>query len=187
MIGAQPLEQSTYASYGDVISVRSDVEPSSANMGTAQRYNFLSQVVNLRGDHAQLNLSVYRCNPLIETRGSGGGAQFGVKLLERHAHSTQVFVPMGGVAGGAVRYLVVVALGRAGEREGEEGVPDLSTLRAFIARGDQGITYKPGVWHHPLIAIDAITDFACWVYEDGTDEDCDVANLETSQHIEITV
>ncbi|KAI6911029.1 hypothetical protein KC334_g3038, partial [Hortaea werneckii] len=30
------------------------------------------------------------------------------------------------------------------------GLPDLSKLKAFIARGDQAVTYGPGTWHAPM-------------------------------------
>ena len=55
--------------------------------------------------------------------------------------------------------------------------PDLSTARAFIASATQGVSYRPGVWHHPMIALDAPIDFTCLVWEDGTDGDCVVSPL----------
>ncbi len=69
----------------------------------------------------------------------------------------------------AARFLVLVA--RGGDR------PDLSTLAAFLATGTQGVSYHPGVWHHPMIALDREIDFACFVWEDGTDADCTVVDL----------
>jgi len=68
--------------------------------------------------------------------------------------------------------LVIVCLGH------EE--PVLDTLRVFIATRNQGITYKPGVWHHPLVALDEETQFACLVWEDGTSGDCKVKELKQS-------
>ena len=29
----------------------------------------------------------------------------------------------------------------------------------FLARGDQGVNYRRNVWHHPLIAMEAPSDF----------------------------
>ena len=49
------------------------------------------------------------------------------------------------------RYLVVVALGNE--------TPDLSSLRAFIVEGPNGITYHPGVWHHPVFCLSRPQDF----------------------------
>lgn len=52
---------------------------------------------------------------------------------------TRAFMPMNGEA-----FVVIVALG--------EDKPDLSTLKAFITNGQQGVNYHRNVWHHPLFA-----------------------------------
>ena len=158
---AAPLNQAEYRAYGDVIAARADVGPRTANLGFAKRHDYLSELRNGRGAAAAANLCVFRCEPMVPP----GGVTFDVKLLERHAHSTQVFVPMGGVK----RYLVIVALGA--------DTPDLATLQAFVATGAQGISYHPAVWHHPLVALDAASDFACLVWEDGGAGDCEVRRL----------
>ena len=162
----QPLSSEAYFPYGDVIATREDVVPTPANMGTAKRYNWLTTPRNLRPDSALPNLCVFHCTPFL-------GSEFQVQLLEHHPDSTQVFIPMGS----ASRYLVIVALG------GDE--PDLSTLRTFIASKHQGITYHPGVWHHPLIALDQETDFTCLVWEDRTARDCVVKRLDP--HVRVPV
>ena len=61
-------------------------------------------------------------------------------MMERHPLASQAFIPMSGKP-----YLVVVA--PAGEPPGVED------LKVFIARGDQGVNYATGVWHHPLLAL----------------------------------
>lgn len=35
----------------------------------------------------------------------------------------------------------------------ELGPPDLSKLKAFIARGDQAVTYGAATWHAPMVAL----------------------------------
>lgn len=146
-LSAVPLEREAYAPFGDVIAAKPGFR--SANQGTAQKSEHLAELVDRRG--ARPNLSVFRCAPRE--------VPFEVKLLEKHGASTQLFVPMN-----ATRYLVIVALG--------DDAPDLSTVRAFVATGLQGITYRPGVWHHPMVALDRETDFFCLVHEDGTEADC---------------
>lgn len=158
---AQKLIQSSYSPYGDVICAREDATLTTANLGTAQRFNHLANLQNLRLQ-AKANLSLYRCHPMIKP----GENIFSCRLLERHLYSTQVFVPMSE----ALSYLVIVCGGR--------DKPDLSTLRAFVASGAQGITYHAGTWHHPLIVIDKPGDFACVVWEDGSADDCEVVDLE---------
>jgi ureidoglycolate lyase len=166
VVRSEPLDAKAYRPYGDVIaSSRDDVAPKPANQGTARRYDRLARLQNLR-QGAEANLCVFRSTPHQSSR-------FEVRLLERHPRSTQVFIPMAC----AKRYLVVVCLG---EKE-----PDLKTLRAFIAGKDQGVTYHPGVWHHPLIALDQVTDFACLVWEDGSKDDCDTKSLAEAVSVDL--
>ncbi len=158
ILTAEALTARVYAPFGDVVSAeRDDVASKAANQGTAARRDHLVDLANDR-PHARLNVASFRCAPHTAWPRA-------LALLERHPHSTQLFVPMN-----AQRYVVVVALGG--------DAPDLSTVRAFVASGTQGVSYRPGVWHHPMIALDAPTDFTCFVWEDGTTEDCDVRPLD---------
>lgn len=68
------------------------------------------------------------------------------------------------------RFLVIVSLG--GDK------PDLSTLKAFEVTNPQGISYKPGVWHYPMTALDNQVDFSCLVHEDGSSGDCEICQFE---------
>lgn len=157
IIRAAPLTTAAYASYGDVLSAdRDDVVDKAANQGTARRRDWLGDLVNNRAD-ARANIASFRCVPRTQW-------PMQLALLEKHPHSTQVFVPMN-----AKRYLVLVALGG--------DAPDLSTLRAFEATPTQGVSYRPGVWHHPMIALDAPTDFTVLVFEDGSEQDCVTIDL----------
>ena len=69
----------------------------------------------------------------------------------------------------ASRFLVVVALGAE--------TPDLTSLDAFVVQGPCAITYAPGVWHHPMIALDEVADFVNVIFADGTDGDCHEVSL----------
>ncbi|MBI4347200.1 MAG: ureidoglycolate lyase [Elusimicrobia bacterium] len=160
-VQAVSLTPRAYRAYGDVVSVRSDIRPRPANLGTADRYDQLAALENRRPRRAKPNLCLFHSRPQL----ARPKRTFEAKLLEKHPASTQVFIPMGA----ARRYLVLVCLGG--------GSPDLSTFRAFVATGAQGVTYRPGVWHHPLIAMDRPTDFACLVWEDGTRGDTAVVRL----------
>lgn len=165
-IEAAPLTADAFAPFGHVIEARAELASVDANMKSARRFDRLAPLENLRREDARPNLCLFRCTP-------APAGPFQVKLLERHPFSTQVFLPMLGVT----RYLVVVA--RGGEN------PELATLHAFIARGAQGVAYAPGVWHHPLVALDQESDFACLVWEDGTAGDCEVQKL--AQPVQILI
>jgi len=64
-----------------------------------------------------------------------------INMMEKHPHFSQTFMPRG-----TTPFLVVVALG--------EEKPDLSTIKAFITNGNQGVHYNRGVWHFPLISLE---------------------------------
>lgn len=54
------------------------------------------------------------------------------------------------------------------------GEPDLDNLQAFIARGDQAVTYGPGTWHAPMVVLGSKPiDFVVVQYANGVGvEDC---------------
>ncbi|HVH42688.1 MAG TPA: ureidoglycolate lyase [Labilithrix sp.] len=155
----RPLTPDAYAPYGNVLMASPRGEPGApANLGTALRFDDVVDCRNLRGPKAALKVKVFRSRPVERERRP-------LALLEKHPHSTQLFIPMN-----ASRYIALVALG--GDR------PDLSTLAAFVASGARGISYAPGVWHHPMLTLDSETDFVVFVHEDGTDEDCVVVDRD---------
>lgn len=152
----RPLTSEAYSPFGEVIAART-TPPRMGNQGRASIWDRLAPLENRRVN-ATPNLSLFRTvawpEPFVD-----------VRVLERHPRSTQLFVPMT-----AARYLVIVAPGA--------DAPDLSRLAAFVAGPDQGITYHPGTWHHPLLALDRDADFTCLVWEDGTAEDCEIVRVE---------
>jgi ureidoglycolate lyase len=154
-----PLTVEAYAPYGRVLMASPRGEPGApANLGTALRFDDVVDVTNSRGATAALKVKVFRSRPVPRERRP-------LALLEKHPCSTQLFIPMN-----ASRYIALVALG--GER------PDLATLRAFVVEGARGISYGPGVWHHPMLTLDSETDFVVFVHEDGTPQDCVVVDHE---------
>ena len=71
----------------------------------------------------------------------------------------------------ATRFLVVVA-------EAADAQP-----RAFLARGGQGVNYRRGTWHHPLIALDRQGDFLV-IDREGPSPDCEEVDLAPGWRIE---
>ncbi|KAJ3334067.1 hypothetical protein HDU76_011591 [Blyttiomyces sp. JEL0837] len=169
MFRALPLSQEKFQQYGDVIEAQRG-EPTTANQGTAKRFNHLTRLINLRSPSppdnskyhsAEANVCVFRSVPTV-------ASPFTVRLLERHKFSTQMFIPMTDHPG---RYLLIVA-------EDAGGKPNMETLAAFVATSKQGMNYKPGTWHHPMIALDSTIDFACVVYE------CNESQVEENEDTE---
>ena len=151
-LNAEPIGREAFAPFGDVLWAGLS-EGAAANQGTAVRFNWAAQLANDRAG-ARPNLAIFRSTPQP--------LPFLVKLLERHPHSTQAFLPLV-----CARFLVLVAPTAA------DGGPELAGLRAFVCRAGQGINYRAGTWHHPIIALDAPAEFAMLAWEDGTAGDCE--------------
>ena len=83
-----------------------------------------------------------------------------VSALERHPFSSQTFLPLSGG-----RWIIVVCPSPDG------GVPDVASARAFIARGSQGVTYRRGVWHHPITVLDVPACHAVWMWRHNSEAD----------------
>ncbi len=163
LIRVEPLTADAYAAFGSVIEAEQGPHRP-ANQGRARVWDRLAQLVNLR-DEARANLSVFRCTP-------DHARPIALRCFERHPFSTQVFVPMQ-----ATRYLVVVAPG--------DSAPRLEEARAFLVSGRQAVSYAPGTWHHPMIALDIDTDFACIVFENGSSGDCEVASIDSALSVDL--
>ncbi len=98
-IEAVPLTAEAYTPYGAVIETKFNQHfNDSANYGTAKRFDWITDLKNLRSETAKLNICVFRSSPRT--------LPFKITKLERHPFSTQMFIPMT-----AQRYLVIVALG----------------------------------------------------------------------------
>ena len=50
-------------------------------------------------------------------------------------------------------------------------------LRAFVTNGRQGVNYRPGTWHMPLIAFDAGQDFLI-IDRGGNEANCEQHMLD---------
>lgn len=151
---ALPLSPEAFAAFGQVIqgyedlnSVPRNVRVTSANQGSANKFHKISLLESSYPENVQATtgLSVYRCQPID----AKSGGHWDIKVLERHLHTNQAFIPMGagspnegdqGLKETAKGYLVVVA------QNGQDDRPDLETMRAFIATSAQGIMYNTGIW-----------------------------------------
>jgi ureidoglycolate lyase len=130
------LTSTAFAPFGDVIETEGH-EHYSINAGTAQRYSDLAKV-DVGAVGGRPLISICRAQPIA--------LPFRLRLMERHPLSSQAFIPLS-----SAPFLIVVApLG--------DTVPS-DAIRAFRSNGAQGINYRAGTWHHPLLALDRVADF----------------------------
>jgi ureidoglycolate lyase len=162
MVNKLPVERLTaerFARFGDVIAADDARHHFPINGGNTERYHDLARIVT--DPQGAPLISIFRGQPRK--------LPFAVALLERHPLGSQAFMPLG-----AQPYLVVVA------PAGDAPAPD--DLRAFLAQPGQGVNYAPGVWHHPLLALNEISDFLV-IDRGGPDNNCDEITLDEPRYL----
>jgi ureidoglycolate lyase len=159
-LAVQALTAQAFASFGEVLACEG-ARHYPINDGTAERYDDLARID--AGPAGRVVVSIFRGQPrrfpLV------------IAMMERHPLGSQAFMPLQGRP-----YLVVVAETRA-----PAATP--GRLQVFRARGDQGVNYAPGVWHHPLIALDEVSDFLV-IDRRGVERNCDEVELAPAFLIE---
>jgi len=131
----QKLTTAVFAPYGDVIAC--DKDPVPINNGTTERFHDLARIdVTEKGGRALVNIF----------RGIPFSLPLRITMMECHPLGSQAFMPLT-----AEPYLVVVAPPGA--------APDPVDLAAFFCEPGQGVNYARGTWHHPLIALNRVSDF----------------------------
>jgi ureidoglycolate lyase len=146
-IPLHPLTRENFAPFGELLTL-DDAEHFPINSGTTERYHALSKV-DVTDQGGQPIISLFR--------GQAFHLPFQLRVMERHPLGSQTFIP-------------VNAPCPANEPAIGAG------MRAFIARGFEGVTYGKGVWHHPLISLDRDADFIV-VDRQGSGNNCDEITL----------
>lgn len=129
----EALTIAAFAPFGDVIAQAAATQTFTINAGTCLRFHDLARI-DCETDGGRVGISLFQASPYE--------LPFEVTMLERHPLGTQAFIPRSHAP-----YLVVVA-------ESPEATP-----RAFLASDGVGVNYRLGTWHHPLIALDAPSEF----------------------------
>mgnify|MGYP003629570135 CR=1 FL=1 len=155
-IRPKPLTKQAFSAFGDVIEASDEAKIVEINNGFTQRYHDLAKVdVSDQGGHALIN--IFRSTPLAQP--------IAIKMMERHPHGSQAFIPLGNHP-----YLVVVA---------PVGDFDINQLAVFIANSRQGVNYHKGTWHHFCLALGGVSDFLV-IDRGGKGDNCDVVELAGS-------
>lgn len=131
----EPLTQAAFAPFGTVI----EPDPKTMrliNGGSTERFHALGRA-DVSGEDARVIINIFRGQPR--------SFPYSVTMMERHPLGSQSFSPIGGGS-----WLAVVAP----DVGGKPGLP-----RVFLATSAQGVNYGRNVWHHPLMAVGAVSDF----------------------------
>jgi len=143
ILTVKPLTPEAFAQFGEVLQTEG-AEVRIINEGTTERFHAIARA-QITGGTAILSLF----------RGQPRRFPFAITMMERHPLGSQSFYPLQDRP-----WLVVVA-------EDQNGVPDKPMV--FLASGHQGVNYASNVWHHPLMALEEVSDFLV-VDRDGNGE-----------------
>jgi ureidoglycolate lyase len=86
--------------------------------------------------------------------------------MECHPWSAQSFIALR-----EVPYLVVVAL------PGDDGLPDLQTLKAFVCEDGMGVSYRSSVWHFAFTSLRDVNEVVVIMSSTGRDDGTVIARL----------
>ncbi|CZT35850.1 ureidoglycolate lyase [Rhizobium sp. 9140] len=151
----EPLTTEAFAPFGSVI----EADPATMrliNGGTTERFHALARA-EAAGEDARVVINIFRGQPRL--------FPYAVDMMERHPWGSQSFVPLDNRS-----WLAVVA-------EDEGGLP--GRPRVFACSGRQGVQYGRNVWHHPLIAVGAVSDFLV-VDREGGEHNLEEVFFETA-------
>ncbi len=152
-IKAQPLTADRFAPFGNVI----ETSPAQTAAMNEARFERFDDLCDLDVGDGRIAVSIARCR--IAT-----SLPYCVDVVERHPLGSQAFVPLQ-----TCRMLVVVAP--------PGGPADAGEFKAFFSNGRQGINYRRGTWHMPLIAFDAGNEFL--IIDRAPDQpNCDMHTLD---------
>jgi len=155
-ISPKPLSSKAFAIFGDVIEATAEATNFAINDSFTQRYHNLAKV-DVCDNNGHPLVNIFRSTPLVQP--------IAIKMMERHPHGSQAFIPMS-----KNPYLVVVA---------PAGDFDISKIEVFIANSDQGVNYHKGTWHHFCLALGGESDFLV-IDRGGEGDNCDVLELDGS-------
>ena len=153
---AEPLTRARFAPYGDVIDTARDGH-GAAPMNDA-RFRRFDDLCAIDVGDGRVAVSIARCR--IPTT-----LPVRVDVVERHPLGSQAFIPLS-----PCRLLLVVA------PPGES--VDVADLRAFVSNGRQGINYRKGAWHMPLVGFDAGQEYLV-IDRHGDGDNCEIHEIAT--------
>tara|TARA_B100000029_G_scaffold435902_1_gene450200 strand:- start:642 stop:1136 length:495 start_codon:yes stop_codon:yes gene_type:complete len=125
------ISRENFAQYGDLIT-SDDISPININAGYAKRFDDLANL-DTSNDGGKTIISIF----------SALKRKFPMKIdmMEKHPLGSQAFIPMK-----ETTFLTFVA------PQGES--PKIDKIQSFIVPPKNGINYKPGTWHFPLISTE---------------------------------
>jgi len=125
------INKENFSKYGQLITTK-NIKGENVNDNTSKSFYDLIDI-EILGENRECRVNIFKAKKRF----------FPLKLemLENHPFSSQTFMPLKDTI-----FIVVVAP--------ISKVPDLNKLEAFKVSVQEGVNFKPKVWHFPLIATE---------------------------------
>ena len=123
------ITKENFSLYGDLITTRNKISED-INKNTTQSFFDLANI-EILGEDNDARLNIFNANKRI--------FPLNIDMLEMHPLSSQVFLPMS-----KIDFIVMVAP--------IDIKPDLNKIEIFKVSNGDGVNFKSGVWHFPLIS-----------------------------------
>jgi ureidoglycolate lyase len=151
---AEPLSASAFAAFGDV-----------AERPVRERRRYLPT-----GEGRTEEASIFSC--WISSAARLGALPLRITTMERHPYSAQTFIPLG-----TSQYLAIVC------SAGPDHLPDIATLRCFIAEPHQSVTFARNTWHHPMTVLGQAMEFVVAMGTTGRQDDDVFMAVDTEVYV----
>ena len=125
------ISKNNFSKYGQLISTQNFESQNINEETTKSFYNLVN--IEIYGDDKQYRVNIFKSikrNFPLE-----------INMLENHPLSSQAFIPLQ-----KTNFIVVVAPISI--------EPDINLIETFLISPEEGINFKPKVWHYPLIATE---------------------------------
>ena len=125
------ISKDNFSKYGQLVSTK-DIESQNINEETTKSFYDLVNI-EIYGDDKKCRVNIFKSikrNFPLE-----------INMLEKHPFSSQAFIPLQ-----KTNFIVVVAP--------ISNEPDINLIETFLISPEEGINFKPKVWHFPLIATE---------------------------------
>jgi len=132
----EPLTANAFAPFGNVIETSASAN-NQMNSGTFERFDNLATIATNGTQDSIISMVRSEIPATMPHR---------FTLVEKHPLCSQAFIPR-------TDFVFYVVVGVAGDSVSAQD------LKAFVSNGRQGISYFPGTWHMPLIALEREQEF----------------------------
>ena len=125
------ISKDNFSKYGQLVSTK-DIESQNINEETTKSFYDLVDI-EIYGEDKKCRINIFKATKRI--------FPLEINMLENHPFSSQAFIPLQ-----KTNFIVVVAP--------VSDKPDLNLIESFHVSPEEGINFKPKVWHFPLIAVE---------------------------------